>query len=105
MDYDIHLMVSEELRGFCERSKKKYNSKYLLDNLLMCGHCGDCYRRRTEIECKNCPVTICTYLENIDISIFFERIAHESGGRIITSVEEVFKSELYNRELILWNIY
>lgn len=34
-------------------------------------------------------------IENIDTSIFFERIVHESGGRIITSPEEVFKSELY----------
>lgn len=31
------------------RSKgKRYNSKYLLGNILVCGHCGASYRRRTE---------------------------------------------------------
>jgi site-specific DNA recombinase len=31
-----------------EASGSKYNGKYLLGNLLMCGDCGASYRRRTE---------------------------------------------------------
>jgi site-specific DNA recombinase len=31
-----------------EASKSKFNSKYILGNLLVCGDCGASYRRRTE---------------------------------------------------------
>ncbi|MBR5317762.1 MAG: recombinase family protein [Lachnospiraceae bacterium] len=34
--------------GTTEISKKAYSSKYLFSNLLVCGHCGASYRRRTE---------------------------------------------------------
>jgi site-specific DNA recombinase len=34
--------------GTVEVSKNKYNSKYLLGNLLVCAHCGASFRRRTE---------------------------------------------------------
>lgn len=34
--------------GTVEASGSKYNGKYLLGNLLMCGECGALYRRRTE---------------------------------------------------------
>lgn len=34
--------------GTAESSTSKYNGKYLLGNLLVCGHCGASYRRRTE---------------------------------------------------------
>lgn len=34
--------------GIIESSKSKYNSKYFLGNLLVCGDCGASYRRRTE---------------------------------------------------------
>jgi len=34
--------------GTVESSNTKYNGKYLLGNLLVCGHCGASYRRRTE---------------------------------------------------------
>jgi len=34
--------------GAVESSTSKYNGKYLLGNLLMCGDCGTSYRRRTE---------------------------------------------------------
>lgn len=34
--------------GTVEISGSKYNSKYLLGNLLVCGDCGASYRRRTE---------------------------------------------------------
>lgn len=34
--------------GSIEASKSKFNSKYLLGNLLVCGDCGASYRRRTE---------------------------------------------------------
>jgi site-specific DNA recombinase len=34
--------------GTIEISKKKYNSKHLLGNLLICGNCDSSYRRRTE---------------------------------------------------------
>jgi len=34
--------------GSIEVSKKKFNSKYILVNLLVCGDCGASYRRRTE---------------------------------------------------------
>ncbi|WP_313755970.1 recombinase family protein [Tissierella sp.] len=34
--------------GTVEPSTRKYNGKYLLGNLLMCGNCGASYRKRTE---------------------------------------------------------
>ena len=34
--------------GSAEASGSKYNGKYLLGNLLVCGDCGASYRRRTE---------------------------------------------------------
>lgn len=34
--------------GSIEASKGKFNSKYILGNLLVCGDCGASYRRRTE---------------------------------------------------------
>lgn len=34
--------------GTIETSGRKYNSKYFLGNLLVCGDCGASYRRRTE---------------------------------------------------------
>jgi Site-specific recombinases, DNA invertase Pin homologs len=34
--------------GTVEVSRSKYNGKYLLGNLLVCGDCGASYRRRTE---------------------------------------------------------
>lgn len=34
--------------GTVESSASKYNGKYLLGNLLVCGDCGATYRRRTE---------------------------------------------------------
>ena len=34
--------------GKIESSGNKYNGKYLLGNLLVCGDCGASYRRRTE---------------------------------------------------------
>ncbi len=34
--------------GTVEPSRSKYNGKYLLGNLLVCGDCGASYRRRTE---------------------------------------------------------
>ena len=39
--------VSKE-DGLVETSGRKYNGKYLLGNLLVCGDCGAAYRRRTE---------------------------------------------------------
>jgi len=34
--------------GSAESAKSKFNSKYILGNLLVCGDCGASYRRRTE---------------------------------------------------------
>lgn len=34
--------------GSIEASKRKFNSKYILGNLLVCGNCGASYRRRME---------------------------------------------------------
>lgn len=34
--------------GTIETSGRKYNSKYFMGNLLVCGDCGASYRRRTE---------------------------------------------------------
>jgi len=34
--------------GTVESTGNKYNGKYLLGNLLVCGDCGASYRRRTE---------------------------------------------------------
>ena len=34
--------------GTVESKGKRYNSKYLLGNILECGYCGAAYRRRTE---------------------------------------------------------
>ncbi|MFZ5944218.1 MAG: recombinase family protein [Bacillota bacterium] len=40
-------LISKE-NGTVETSGSKYNGKYLLGNLLVCGDCGAFYRRRTE---------------------------------------------------------
>ena len=40
-------LVSKE-DGTVETSGSKYNGKYILGNLLVCGDCGASYRRRTE---------------------------------------------------------
>lgn len=40
------LVVQDD--GTAETSGSKYNGKYLLGNLLVCGDCGELYRRRTE---------------------------------------------------------
>ena len=40
-------LVSKE-DGTVENRGSKYNGKYLLGNLLVCGDCGVSYRRRTE---------------------------------------------------------
>jgi len=40
------LVVKDD--GVVESSGSKYNGKYLLGNLLVCGDCGASYRRRTE---------------------------------------------------------
>lgn len=40
------LIVKDD--GTIEASGSKYNGKYLLGNLLVCGDCGASYRRRTE---------------------------------------------------------
>ncbi len=55
---DIFDRVQEEMKrrerivrnndGSIEASKSKFNSKYILGNLLVCGDCGASYRRRTE---------------------------------------------------------
>ncbi|WZL81834.1 recombinase family protein [Vallitaleaceae bacterium 9-2] len=55
---DIFNRVQEEMKrrerivryddGSIEVSKSKFNSKYILGNLLVCGDCGASYRRRTE---------------------------------------------------------
>ena len=55
---DIFNRVQEEMKrrerivrnddGSIEASKSKFNSKYILGNLLVCGDCGAYYRRRTE---------------------------------------------------------
>lgn len=41
-------MVVYKEDGTVERTGKRYNSKYLLGNILECGYCGAAYRRRTE---------------------------------------------------------
>jgi site-specific DNA recombinase len=40
-------VISKE-DGTVETSGSKYNGKYILGNLLVCGDCGASYRRRTE---------------------------------------------------------
>lgn len=55
---DVFDRVQEEMKrrerivrnddGSMEASKRKFNSKYILGNLLVCGDCGASYRRRTE---------------------------------------------------------
>ncbi len=42
----VRLVHKED--GTVEASTSKYNGKYLLWNLLVCGNCGASYRRRTE---------------------------------------------------------
>ena len=39
--------------GTVELKGKRYNSKYLLGNILECGYCGSSYRRRTERDRKS----------------------------------------------------
>ena len=46
MDKRARLVVKDD--GTIEASGSKYNGKYLLGNLLVCGNCGASYRRRTE---------------------------------------------------------
>lgn len=55
---DVFDRVQEEMKrrernvhnndGSIEASKSKFNSEYILGNLLVCGECGASYRRRTE---------------------------------------------------------
>lgn len=55
---DIYQKVQKEMEkrervihhtdGTLEINKKAYSGKYLFSNLLVCGHCGASYRRRTE---------------------------------------------------------
>ena len=40
-------LIGKEV-GMVETSGSRYNGKYLLGNLLVCGDCGASYRRRTE---------------------------------------------------------
>ncbi|SHE90081.1 site-specific DNA recombinase [Tissierella praeacuta DSM 18095] len=46
MNRRARLVYKED--GTVESSIRKYNGKYLLGNLLICGYCGASYRRRTE---------------------------------------------------------
>lgn len=46
MDKRSRLVYKED--GTVESKGKRYNSKYLLGNILECGYCGSAYRRRTE---------------------------------------------------------
>lgn len=40
--------IIHKVDGTTEIGKSRYNGKYLLGNLLVCGECGVAYRRRTE---------------------------------------------------------
>jgi len=44
----IHARLVHKEDGTVESSISKYNGKYLLGNLLVCGDCSVSYRRRTE---------------------------------------------------------
>ncbi|MDU5081287.1 recombinase family protein [uncultured Tissierella sp.] len=46
MDKRSRVVYKED--GTIESKGKRYNSKYLLGNILECGYCGAAYRRRTE---------------------------------------------------------
>lgn len=46
MDKRSRLIYKED--GTVESRERKYNGKYILGNLLVCGYCGASYRRRTE---------------------------------------------------------
>lgn len=46
MDKRARMVYKED--GTVESKGKRYNSKYLLGNILECGYCGASYRRRTE---------------------------------------------------------
>ncbi|MCR2043773.1 recombinase family protein [Anaerosalibacter massiliensis] len=46
MNRRVRLVYKED--GTVVPSTRKYNGKYLLGNLLVCGNCGASYRRRTE---------------------------------------------------------
>jgi site-specific DNA recombinase len=46
MDRRSSIVYKED--GTVSSKGKRYNSKYLLGNILECGHCGATYRRRTE---------------------------------------------------------
>jgi site-specific DNA recombinase len=46
MDKRSRVVCKED--GKVESKGKRYNSKYLLGNILVCGYCGASYRRRTE---------------------------------------------------------
>lgn len=47
-EMDKRARVVYKADGTVESTGKRYNSKYLLGNILECGYCGASYRRRTE---------------------------------------------------------
>ena len=90
--------------GTLESSTSKYNGKYLLGNLLVCGDCGASYRRRTErgkvvwrcatrIEkgkesCSNSPTIDEKWVQNIlgekicENSVYNEEVVRNKVDRI-----------------------
>lgn len=46
--YIFHCSVISKRDGTEKSRGSKYNGKYFLGNLLVCGNCGATYRRRTE---------------------------------------------------------
>ena len=105
-------VVSKE-DGTVEGAGSKYNGKYLLGNLLVCGDCGASYRRRTErgkvvwrcatrIEkgkgaCEGSPTINEEWLRDRLAEIVCNGIYDESVAR-----DQVEKIEVFDEYLVVW---
>jgi site-specific DNA recombinase len=83
--------------GTVESSTSKYNGKYLLGNLLVCGDCGASYRRRTE---RGKVVWRCaTRIEEGKDSCSYSQTIDEKWVQIILG-EKICENGVYNEEVV-----
>ncbi len=83
--------------GTVETSSSKYNGKYLLGNLLTCGHCGASYRRRTE---RGKVVWRCaTRIEKgKEMCMDSPTVNEEWVQKVLCKI--VYKENIYNEDII-----
>ena len=108
----VRVVFKEE--GTAESNISKYNGKYLLGNLLVCGDCGASYRRRTERGkvVWRCATRIekgkrqCSISPTLDEEWIKERLSERLcdghyDERIVR--DKVYKIEVFNKYIILQN--